>query len=390
MMLNFTGYIEGYYGRLFDWRDRNRLVGGVAAAGMTSYFYAPKEDACHRQFWRQPYDKTWQAEFTQFAATAAAKNIHLIAGIAPGLDFDFASLDTSLDQKHDFTILVAKARQFLANGASMIALLMDDIAADFEARSGSFTNEGRAHAALANRVGLAIGTPIIIVPRIYADSLITPDDTQSLTYLEQFASHLDPQHQVVYCGDDIVAPRPFGDAGGHLDPASIIIWDNFYANDYCPRRLFLGPWRSTDIKHIMLNPTGMIETDLLLLELMAGARDQAGRGSEAGKTYWRELMQKAAVPDAFFDIAAYFDAPHGFAAEFTMPSVETALAALEILLWRWKSPLQREWYPHLMGLKQDILLANGELPLERIEKTQMAPLARQLTGFAAKGKSSEN
>jgi hyaluronoglucosaminidase len=385
MTLIFTGYIEGYYGRLFDWRDRNRLLGGVAAAEMTSYFYAPKEDARHRQFWRQPYDKAWQAEFTQFATIAAAKNIHLIAGIAPGLDFDFASLDASMDQKNDFTILVAKARQFLANGASMIALLMDDIAADFEARSGSFKNEGRAHAALANRLGLAIDAAIIIVPRIYADSLITPDDAQSLAYLEQFTSHLDPQHQVVYCGDDIVAPRPFGDAGGHLDPASIIIWDNFYANDYCPRRLFLGPWRNTDMPHIMLNPTGMIETDLLLLGLMAGGRDQAGRGSEAGKIYWRELMQKAAVPDVFFDIAAYFDAPYGFAAEFVMPSAKTALAALDILLWRWKSPLQREWYPHLMGLKQDILLANGELPLERIEKTQMAPLARQLSGFAAKG-----
>ena len=385
MTLNFTGYIEGYYGRLLDWRDRNRLLGGVAAAANDKLFLRTKRRCVHRQFWRQPYDKAWQAEFTQFAATAAAKNIHLIAGIAPGLDFDFASLDASTDQKNDFTILVAKARQFLANGASMIALLMDDIAADFEARSGSFTNEGRAHAALANRLGLAIDAAIIIVPRIYADSLITPDDTQSFTYLEQFVGHLDPQHQVVYCGDDIVAPRPFGDAGGHLDPASIIIWDNFYANDYCPRRLFLGPWRSADMPHIMLNPTGMIETDLLLLGLVAGTRDQAGRGSEAGKIYWRELIQKAAVPDAFFDIAAYFDAPYGFAAEFPMPSAKTALAALEILLWRWKSPLQREWYPHLMGLKQDILLANGELPLERIGKTQMAPLARQLAGFAAKG-----
>jgi hypothetical protein len=352
---------------------------------MTSYFYAPKEDACHRQFWRQPYDKAWQAEFTQFAATAAAKNIHLIAGVAPGLDFDFASLDASMDQKNDFTILVAKARQFLANGASMIALLMDDIAADFEVRSGSFTNEGRAHAALANRLGLAIDAAIIIVPRIYADCLIMPDDAQSLTYLDQFIGHLDQQHRVVYCGDNIVAPRPFGDAGGHLDPASIIIWDNFYANDYCPRRLFLGPWRSADMPHIMLNPTGMIETDLLLLELMAGARDRAGRGSEAGNAHWCELMQKAAVPDTFFDIAAYFDAPYGFAAEFSMPSAKTALAALDILLWRWKSPLQREWYPYLMGLKQDILLANGELPLERIEKTQMAPLARQLGGFVIKG-----
>jgi len=54
------------------------------------------------------------------------------------------------------------------------------------------------------------------------------------------------------------------------------------------------------------------------------------------------------------------------------------------LLWRWKSPLQREWYPHLMGLKQDILLSNGKLSLERIEKTQMAPLARQLSSYAVK------
>ncbi len=43
-----------------------------------------------------------------------------------------------------------------------------------------------------------------------------------------------------------------------------------------------------------------------------------------------------------------------------------------------------------MGLKHDILLSNGELSLERIEKTQMAPLAHQLRSFAAKGKSSEH
>ena len=97
MTLNFTGYIEGYYGRLFDWRERNRLLGGVAAAGMTSYVYAPKEDLCHRQLWRQPDDKAWPAEVTQFAATAAAKNIRLIAGIAPVLDVDFASLDAPMD-----------------------------------------------------------------------------------------------------------------------------------------------------------------------------------------------------------------------------------------------------------------------------------------------------
>ena len=49
----------------------------------------------------------------------------------------------------------------------------------------------------------------------------------------------------------------------------MIIWDNFYANDYCPRRLFLGPWRAVNLPDVMLNPTGMIETDLLLLDLMS-------------------------------------------------------------------------------------------------------------------------
>jgi hypothetical protein len=60
----------------------------------------------------------------------------------------------------------------------------------------------------------------------------------------------------------------------------------------------------------------------------------------------------------FFDIAAYFDAPQWLCRRICHSHrSETALAALEILLWRWKSPLQREWYPHLMGLKQDILLS---------------------------------
>ena len=24
----------------------------------------------------------------------------------------------------------------------------------------------------------------------------------------------------------------------------LIFWDNFYANDYCPKRLIIGPWKN--------------------------------------------------------------------------------------------------------------------------------------------------
>jgi hypothetical protein len=388
MALNFTGYIEGYYGQLLSWHDRDRLLDGLKIAGMTSYFYAPKEDACHRYLWRQPYDAAWQASFAKFTANAEARNIHIIAGIAPGLDFDFAAIDDAntgsndraKNELNDFVILLEKARSLVASGAHMIALLMDDIAADFEARCGSLTSEGNAHGLLANRLGAALGAAVIVVPRIYADSLITPDDPQSLVYLDDLVSALDPQHLVVYCGDDIVAPHPAADAGGRLDPASSIIWDNFYANDYCPRRLFVGPWRAAEAAHILTNPTGMIETDLLLLTMMAVGRDHGdqNRCANASIESWRRIMTDNGVPDAFFDIAAYFDAPYGFVAAFDLPSTERALAALEILLWQWKSPLQREWYPYLMGLKQDIMLANGQLPQDRIEKTQLAPLATKI------------
>ena len=66
---------------------------------------------------------------------------------------------------------------------------------------------------------------------------------------------------------------------------------------------------------------------------------------------------------------------------FVRPSTDDALAALEILLWRWKAPLQREWYSCLMGLKQDILLSDGQLSLERLEKTQLQPLVSRVNSF---------
>jgi len=52
--------------------------------------------------------------------------------------------------------------------------------------------------------------------------------------------------------------------------------------------------------------------------------------------------------------------------------------AIETLLWRWKSPLAREWYPFLFGLKHDSLMASGDLPAERIAKTQSSALYQHL------------
>ena len=53
----------------------------------------------------------------------------------------------------------------------------------------------------------------------------------------------------------------------------IIFWDNYYSNDYCPRRLFIGPYFGRQkINDIMINPTGLIKTDLLILDIFGSSR----------------------------------------------------------------------------------------------------------------------
>ena len=145
------------------------------------------------------------------------------------MSFDFASLDPNAGKSNDDTesdlgLLLAKAHHLLVAGATGIALLMDDIDADFATRCGAFTSEGVAHATLANRLAAAVAAPVMLVPRVYADSLIQPSDPQSIGYLADVTAVLAPSVRLIYCGD-IVARRPGG--GGLVNPREVMVWDNF-------------------------------------------------------------------------------------------------------------------------------------------------------------------
>ncbi|MCE2516465.1 MAG: beta-N-acetylglucosaminidase domain-containing protein [Alphaproteobacteria bacterium] len=363
------GYIEGYYGRLLDWQDRADILATLARLGMGRYFYAPKEDPCHRFDWRTPYDADWRASFRAFTGKARELGIDVIAGIAPGLDYDFGDMGKG----RDFDALSAKARQLADDGAAVIGLLMDDLDPGFPGRSGGFAHEGAAHASLANALAAAIDVPLNLTPRIYADDITEGADG----YLDQLAAGLDPDLDVVVCGKHIVAHDLSLDETAAVQAGiakrRLIIWDNFYANDYCPRRLFVGPWRRHGLapdQRLMLNPTGMVRTDQLLLELMTVDDDKG----------WRDALKAHGVPDAFFAVAdAFAQPPHPDQPDpdLTFDDPAAALAALDELLWRWKTPLSREWYPFLMGLRQDILITTGAADALRRRKI-LPPLLNNL------------
>lgn len=375
------GYIEGYYGRLFTWEERAHILSEMSSLGMDIYFYAPKEDPYHRFKWRMPYPADWLADFSYFASRARANNILLAAGIAPGLDYNWK------DDAADFAILLTKFESLVSAGANIIVLLLDDIpeTADIFANSGS--QEGVAHGSLAKRLAehfAPTGASMMCVPRLYADEMsdLSASDTgqplSSKTYefIDAYAGSitlsLPEDMPVIICGEHVIAQtiQSAGKAGrvaSHISQP-LIIWDNLYCHDYCPRKLFVGPYEGRqEADAILLNGTGLPETDRLLLQIMIAGHDE---------TNWRQIISEAGVPDEFFTVAPFFDKPvfSDTGAQEKYLVDDHQIAHIDRLLWSWKSPLQLEWYPYLFGLKQDMMIACQRMKPLRIAKTQTAPL----------------
>ncbi len=453
------GYVEGYYGKLLTWEERASLIDELAAQGFNTYFYGPKDDAKHRLFWREHYGEGWRNAFRSFTSHAHDKGVSVIAGIAPGLDFNFAGLTeasnasrdgATTQQSGDYILLLSKAQQLVDDGADAIGLMMDDIDADFRQRNGEFQSEGAAHATLANCLQQDLrfsqsarsSAKVYCVPRIYANELLQQtdlimpavsdtfantfsetfseassgnsadsngnQDRDAIEYMRSFTSILQQDISWLYCGTHVVARQPdiaqSVESGAQIQHR-IVIWDNYYANDYCPRRLFLGVWTGRDTcSELLLNGTGMPHTDRLLLQVVAAIRllPITGPGNPANKAEhaWQQCLLQAGVPEEFFLLKEFFDSPvfsdsssdsseitrlnkDPIAAEAVQSPtlLEQQLAAIDHLLWRWKAPLAREWYPYLFGLKHDLMIANGTLPDLRIRKTQTPPLAGFVTSL---------
>jgi len=354
------GYIEGFYGRLIGFDDRLRLLEQLGKTGCNSYLYAPKEDICHRLDWRKTYDDSWIESFSAFCAYSG--DIDILAGIAPGLDYDLQSAGT------EYAALRAKSEQLLAAGADALVLMFDDISDDIGIFIEAGLNEGAVHGTMVRRLQDDLGCDVHLVPRLYADEI--GGDIER--YAGGLADSISADVGVFVCGRHIVSNQvnlqtDSGLLASYLRQQSadqnVIIWDNLYCNDYCPRRLFLCDFEGRNpADPLMLNGTGLIETDILLLSLMRGQNRQS-------------LFSSAGVPDCFWKIAEFFDRPI-FTDSPSPAPLELAsrtselIDAIDEMLWRWKSPLAREWYPFLFGLKHDLQLATDMVTDNRLAKTQ--------------------
>ena len=372
---NIFGYIEGYYGNILDWKSRKRIIKKMNSLGLNSYFYAPKEDIYHRLHWRKNYTKSWQNNFKNFCSFANENNIEIIAGISPGLDFNFSSIKkNNFNLSDDFDKLISKFQALIDNGANHVALLLDDIPENFD-KNFSKHEEGMIHAKLSNLLSKKLKKHIFLVPRIYADEM----KKENMTYLNNLFQELNKKTQIFYCGKYIVNNKFETSIDTIIEKKAnnkVIFWDNYYANDYCPKRLILGPWLiNEEIKKVMLNLTGMIETDLLLIEIASKCKFSKNKTK-----IWEKVLKMNQVPEEFLAVCNFFEKP-SLSSDKKIVKLKVDINIvdkIDKLLWKWKTPLSREWYPYLLSLKQDLQILNDQLPFNRILKTQTNPITRKI------------
>ena len=311
----------------------------------------------HRLNWRKNYDKNWITAFKNFCKNSQRLKISILVGISPGLDFNFGK------SSDDFNILVNKAKLLKYCGAKYVSLLFDDIPSR-SFRIDEKKSEGVLHAELANDLTKELNEKIFVVPRVYSDELIDI----KYSYLADFNKTLNDHTPIFYCGKKIISETNKSielETIKKTTSNKIIFWDNLYANDYCPKRIFIGPYFGRpDFNNTMINPTGLIKTDLFILDLIYFTK--LNNDIESA---WIRNQKKYKIPEQFNIISRYFF-PINFNQEDSKRnySYNEEIEALDFLLWKWKSPLSREWYQYMLNLKQDLQLLNGNLDINRIKK----------------------
>ena len=356
--MKIKGYIEGYYGKILNWENRTSILETINKLNFNSYFYAPKEDPYHRVNWRDPYPNKWKEKFKKFNTTANNLNISVIFGISPGLDFNF------LNPENDFSLLVNKIKIITQLGVNNIAIMFDDIVDIDKIKKISLKKRGLFHGLLIkDLMNLFKNINFYVVPEIYSDEIfIIPE-----IYFKELKKNLPLNVFLFITGKKIVSKKINLPNNCGIIPSliknKIIVWDNLYCNDYCPRKLFVGKWDSRDSNiNIMLNGTGLIETDKLLLNLMK---------IENNNRNWKKTILKYKIPSIFFNISMFFDKPFFDSKKIGRQFNEKKfIESIDYLLWKWKDPISLELYPYLLGLKQDYLIYKKKLKINRIRKTQ--------------------
>nr|CAB3263810.1 bifunctional protein NCOAT-like [Phallusia mammillata] len=266
------GVVEGFYGRPWTAEQRKELFCRMEEMGLNTYLYAPKDDYKHRLFWREKYSSDEAELLKTLIDEAEQHNVMFVYAISPGLDMVFGC-------KKETACLKNKLLQVQSLGCKAFALLFDDIdpvlcVSDMD----EFESSSHAQASITNLMFDVLNQPrFLFCPTEYCTSMAIPDVKNS-SYLKTLGNSLHPLISIMWTGPKVVSNIISVESIKVLTSVlkrKVVIWDNIHANDYDPKRVFLGPYkgRSTELvpelAGALTNPNCEFEANYIAMHTIA-------------------------------------------------------------------------------------------------------------------------
>jgi len=290
-----AGVIEGFYGRPWSASERLELVELMAAFGLNTYLYAPKDDLKHRTLWREPYSPGEAEALRALVGACDDRGLRFVYALSPGLDIRFS-------READLACLRTRLEQMLALGCGHFALLFDDIPDRMDAedakRWGSFASAqcGVTNALFRWLRGRRPGARFLFCPTPYCGRM-AERQLGGPGYLDTVGRGLDAGIDVCWTGPEIVSREITVAHVRELRQVlrrKPLIWDNLHANDYDGRRFHCGPYAGRpealrqEVAGILTNPNN--ELPLNFVPLRTFGEFVRGSGPWDGRRAYLEAM----------------------------------------------------------------------------------------------------
>ena len=339
-----AGVIEGFYGRPWSAAERLELFEWMAAFGLSTYLYAPKDDLKQRALWRETYSPEEAGALAATIRDCVARGLRFIYALSPGLDIRFG-------RDEDQACLRARFEQMLGLGCEHFALLFDDIPDRMHEEDATrWASFASAQCGAANGVyrwvrGQRPGARFLFCPTPYCGRMV---DRQlgGPGYLDTVGRELDAGIDVCWTGPEIVSreiPVAHVRELRRVLRRKPLIWDNLHANDYDGRRFYCGPYAGRpdalrqEVAGILSNPNS--ELPLNYVPLRTLGEFVRGRGHwDARRAYleamgaWLSRFETAGPPIALDDLLLlgdcyYLPYDEGPLAEAFLASAQRLLAS---------------------------------------------------------------
>jgi hypothetical protein len=343
--VNFlAGVVEGFYGKPWSEAERVELFDWMAAWGLDTYFYAPKDDLHHRALWREPYEARGLESLRDVSAACGRRGLRFVYGIAPGLDIRYR--DAS-----ELERLFARVDQMLGAGCGHFALLFDDVPDRMDGEDRDrFGGLAPAQVHVANALFAWIrerrlDARCLFCPTAYCGRMAA-GGLGGEGYLDAIGRGLHHQIDVLWTGPEIVS-REVTVAHIRDVQAAVgrkpVIWDNLHANDYDGRRFYCGPYAGRPpalrqyIAGILTNPNNEFPLNYVPIRTLAEYLRVEGEWDPrqawlGGMAEWRTRFETVTGPANADDLLLFGDCfylPHEEG-----PAADRLQRRLRDVLWR--------------------------------------------------------